>query len=122
MSEPEEPGSGDWSALRWILLGLVGIVLAVAIALAAANLIRQPVGLAGEPVSAGSALEPAVGAPGRTVAPKPAATNPRPDQASKLPGSNGPSDQHGDDEHHKDDDHPENDHHSDDEHHKDDDD
>lgn len=50
---------GEWSLGRWLLLGAFGIALAVAIALAAGNLADQPVGISGEPVSAGSALEPA---------------------------------------------------------------
>ena len=49
---------GEWSLARWLLLGISGIALAVAIALAAGNLADQPVGISGEPVSAGSALEP----------------------------------------------------------------
>ncbi len=42
----------------WLALGLLGIGLAVAIALVARNLADQPVGIAGEPVSAGRALDP----------------------------------------------------------------
>lgn len=121
MSEPEKRPSSDWSARRWFLLGLAGIALAVAIALAAVNLVRQPVGLTGEPVSAGSALEPASGAPGRTVAPKPPVGNPRPEDSSTVPGSTDTSDQHDDDDHHKDDGHAREDHHGDDDHHQDDD-
>ena len=49
---------GEWSLARWLLLGISGIALAVAIALAAGNLADRPVGISGEPVSAGSALEP----------------------------------------------------------------
>lgn len=58
MSDQEERIPGDWGFWQWILLGICGIVLALAIALAAGSLARQPVGLSGEPVSAGSALDP----------------------------------------------------------------
>ena len=36
---------GEWSLARWLLLGISGIALAVAIALAAGNLADQPVGI-----------------------------------------------------------------------------
>lgn len=52
---------GEWSLGRWLLLGAFGVALAVAIALVAGNLADQPVGISGEPVSAGTALEPASG-------------------------------------------------------------
>jgi len=59
MKEPEDRIPGDWSTWHWLLLGLLGVALAVAIALVAGGLASQPVGLTGEPVSAGSALDPA---------------------------------------------------------------
>ena len=49
---------GEWSLARWLLLGISGIALAVAIALAAGNLADQPVGISGEPVSAGLGAYP----------------------------------------------------------------
>lgn len=131
MSGPDEPTSSDWSALRWILLGLAGIALAAAIGLAAANLVHQPVGLTGEPVSAGSALEPATGTPGRTV-PKTVPSNPPPKQGSVGPrgpeapfrhhGHNYHRDDHHRDGHHRDDRHPGGHLHGGDGHHRDDDD
>lgn len=67
-------------AALWLLAGLAGIALAVAIALVATNLVRQPVGLAGEPVSAGRALEPVEPPPGQTAPEKPSVgTTSRPD-------------------------------------------
>ena len=59
MNSQQEPTPGDWGKWQWIVLGVGGILLAVAIALAAGSLARQPVGLSGEPVSAGSVLDPA---------------------------------------------------------------
>ncbi|MBK8294527.1 MAG: hypothetical protein IPK93_07035 [Solirubrobacterales bacterium] len=59
MNNQDERIPGDWGLWQWLILGVCGIVLALAIALAAGNLARQPVGLSGEPVSAGSALDPA---------------------------------------------------------------
>lgn len=52
---------------RLVVVGLavLGIVLAAGIALAAAHLVRQPIGLASEPVSAG-----------RRLAPEPPSSNP----------------------------------------------
>lgn len=59
--------------LPWILAGLAGLVAAAALGLAASRLTEPPVGLSGEPVSAGEAL-----APGRTTAttPRRAVTTP----------------------------------------------
>ncbi len=55
----KERNSGNQGVWKWVALGACGIVLAFAIALVAGNLAEQPVGLTGEPVSAGSALAPA---------------------------------------------------------------
>ncbi|HRV59061.1 MAG: hypothetical protein KDB54_11945 [Solirubrobacterales bacterium] len=59
MTDRKEAIPGEWGRWRWIALLACGIVLAVAIALVAGSLAHQPVGLSGEPVSAGSALVPA---------------------------------------------------------------
>jgi|GEM_PF-3166841 len=59
MNKQEDRIPGDWGIWQWLALGVLGIVLALAIALAAGRLASQPVGLAGEPVSAASAMEPA---------------------------------------------------------------
>ncbi len=58
MNRQEPPTFSARSLAIWLALGLLGIGLAVAIALVARNLADQPVGIAGEPVSAGRALDP----------------------------------------------------------------
>ncbi len=58
MNGNEQPPINARSVATWLGLGLLGIVLAVAIALVAHNLTDQPIGIAGEPVSAGRALDP----------------------------------------------------------------
>lgn len=58
MNRQEPPPFTLRSLAIWLALGLLGIGLAVAIALVARNLADQPVGIAGEPVSAGRALDP----------------------------------------------------------------
>jgi hypothetical protein len=52
--------------LVWIGLGLLGLVAAAAIGLAASKVTDAPIGLSAEPVSAGEAL-----APKRTATPRP---------------------------------------------------
>lgn len=74
---------GEWSFGRWLLLGAFGIALAVAIALVAGNLADQPVGISGEPVSAGSALEPTSASGGSAV------TKPPADSSGSDAGSGG---------------------------------
>jgi hypothetical protein len=46
----------------WILVGLAGLAVAVALSVAASNLSTQPIGLSNEPLRAGERLAPAVGA------------------------------------------------------------
>ncbi len=46
------------SAVRWTLLGILGLALAVGVALVASSLASQRIGLSDEPISAGSALQP----------------------------------------------------------------
>ncbi|MGK2956438.1 MAG: hypothetical protein ACSLFI_12320 [Solirubrobacterales bacterium] len=70
--------SGEWGLGRWLLLGIFGIALAVAIALAAGSLASQPIGLSGEPVSAGSALEPA-----QVMSPVPEVKRRKPDRRNE---------------------------------------
>ncbi|MBK5231442.1 MAG: hypothetical protein JJE13_00470 [Thermoleophilia bacterium] len=70
--------SGEWGLGRWLLLGVFGIVLAVGIAIVAGSLASQPIGLSGEPVSAGSALEPA-----QDTSPAPDAKSKKGEQGSK---------------------------------------
>jgi hypothetical protein len=54
---------------KWILLALAGLTIAIAIAIAAANLTSQQIGIASESVSAGDALAPALQAPAGTGGP-----------------------------------------------------
>lgn len=49
---------------KWILLALLGIAIAIGVAIAAANLTSQQIGIANESVSAGDALAPALSVPG----------------------------------------------------------
>jgi len=64
---------------KWVLLALLGIAIAIGVAIAAANLTSQQIGIASESVSAGDKLAPALSVPGE-----------RP--------PNGPSHDHGPDE------------------------
>jgi hypothetical protein len=49
---------------KWILLALLGLAIAIGVAIAAANLTSQQIGIANESVSAGDALAPALSVPG----------------------------------------------------------
>jgi len=49
---------------KWVLLALVGLAIAIGVAIAAANLTSQQIGIASESVSAGDALAPALHVPG----------------------------------------------------------
>jgi hypothetical protein len=65
--EEDAPGVGRTYG-PWVLFGVFGIGVAVGIALLAGSFASQPVGLTGNPVSAGAALKPAFeekSAPGR---------------------------------------------------------
>ena len=46
------------SALRWLGLALLGILIAAAVSIAASRLASQQIGLASQPISAGDALAP----------------------------------------------------------------
>ena len=48
---------------KWVLLALLGLAIAIGVAIAAANLTSQQIGIASESVSAGDALAPALSAP-----------------------------------------------------------
>ncbi len=50
--------------VKWVLLALVGLAIAIGVAVAAANLTSQQIGIASESVSAGDALAPALHVPG----------------------------------------------------------
>lgn len=49
---------------KWILLALLGLAIAIGVAIAAANLTSQQIGIASESVSAGDRLAPALSVPG----------------------------------------------------------
>lgn len=49
---------------KWIVLALVGLAIAVGVAIAAADLTSQQIGIASESVSAGDALAPSLSVPG----------------------------------------------------------
>jgi hypothetical protein len=67
---------------KWVLLALAGLAIAIAIAIVAANLTSQQIGIASESVSAGDALAPALqapvgnGGPSREPAGEPTTTEP----------------------------------------------
>ncbi|MGN6587653.1 MAG: hypothetical protein ACTHKT_09320 [Solirubrobacterales bacterium] len=52
--------------MKWVALALVGLAIAVGVAIAAANLTSQQIGIASESVSAGDALAPSLHVPGET--------------------------------------------------------
>lgn len=49
--------------VKWVLLALVGLAIAIGVAVAAANLASQQIGIASESVSAGDALAPSLHVP-----------------------------------------------------------
>ncbi|HEX6455801.1 MAG TPA: hypothetical protein VF009_04710 [Solirubrobacterales bacterium] len=51
------------AAAKWVLLALVGVAIAIGVAIAAANLTSQQIGIANESVSAGDALAPSLSVP-----------------------------------------------------------
>ncbi|MGN6276475.1 MAG: hypothetical protein ACTHNP_11200 [Solirubrobacterales bacterium] len=50
-------------AAKWVALALVGLAIAIGVAIAAANLTSQQIGIASESVSAGDALAPSLRTP-----------------------------------------------------------
>lgn len=50
--------------LKWVALALVGLAIAIGVAIAAADLTSQQIGIASESVSAGDALAPSLHVPG----------------------------------------------------------
>jgi len=63
MSTPEPTHSALSSKASWVALALLGIVVAVAISIAASRLSSQRIGLSSEPLSAGRQLAPSAAAP-----------------------------------------------------------
>jgi len=54
---------------KWVLLALLGLAIAIGVAIAAANLTSRQIGIASESVSAGDALAPALSVPGERPPP-----------------------------------------------------
>jgi hypothetical protein len=87
------------AAIRWVVLALLGLLIAAGVSIAASSLVSQQIGLASEPISAGDALAPQASswanrhepprhkaspaktptepAPAETTAPPPASTEPQ---------------------------------------------
>lgn len=51
------------ASAKWVLLALAGVAVAIGVAIAAANLTSQQIGIASESVSAGDALAPSLKVP-----------------------------------------------------------
>ncbi|HET7510966.1 MAG TPA: hypothetical protein VFJ65_12045 [Solirubrobacterales bacterium] len=52
------------ASAKWVLLALAGLAIAIGVAVAAANLTSQQIGIASESVSAGDTLAPSLKVPG----------------------------------------------------------
>lgn len=100
---------------KWILLALLGLAIAIGIAIAAAHLTSQQIGIASESVSAGDTLAPALNAPpaGRpredggertepepptTTSPSEPPTTTAPEERSEPPSDEAGGDSDGDDD------------------------
>lgn len=64
---------------KWVLLALAGLAIAIGVAIAAANLTGQQIGIASESVSAGDSLAPALNVP----------AGQRPEGGGEQPGTDG---------------------------------
>ena len=64
---------------KWVLLALAGLAVAIAVAIAAANLTGQQIGIASESVSAGDSLAPALNVPAEQ----------QPEGGGEQPGTDG---------------------------------
>lgn len=103
---------------KWVALALVGLAIAIGVAIAAANLTSQQIGIASESVSAGDTLAPSLRAPeereegkhggheklvpGEETSPTVPAEPTTPEEEFTLPGeppeeANPPAESHGDD-------------------------
>ena len=89
-----------WIAMRrtllWVVVALVGLVVAAGVTAAASRISSQRVGLASEPLSAGDRLAPGSGRRGSAVARKPARRvrdrkRARPPATTTTPSQGGPS-------------------------------
>lgn len=83
--------------MRWFGLALLGVAVAIFVAIAASRLVSQQIGLASEPISAGDALAPRLGPVHRrrgapTPAPKPKPAPERePETAASEPETAAPA-------------------------------
>lgn len=87
---------------KWVLLALVGLAIAIGVAIAGANLASRQIGIASESVSAGNALAPALQAPaGNQNQPPPDTTTPETTttEESSPPEETTESDDSGGDDH-----------------------
>lgn len=103
---------------KWVALALVGLAIAIGVAIAAANLASQQIGIASESVSAGDTLAPSLRTPaereegkhagqeepvpGEETSPTVPAEPTTPEEEFTLPGeppeeANPPAESHGDD-------------------------
>lgn len=57
------------ATLKWVLLALAGLAIAIGVAIAAANLTSRQIGIASESVSAGDSLAPSLSVPAETTSP-----------------------------------------------------
>jgi hypothetical protein len=64
---------------KWVLLALAGLAVAIGVAIAAANLTGQQIGIASESVSAGDSLAPALNVPAEQ----------KPEGGGEQPGTDG---------------------------------
>jgi hypothetical protein len=64
---------------KWVLLALAGLAVAIGVAIAAANLTGQQIGIASESVSAGDSLAPALNVP----------AGQKPEGGGEQPGTDG---------------------------------
>jgi len=74
---------------KWVLLALVGIMIAICVAIAATDLTSQKIGISSESVSAGNALAPAPWtrkSPPETKKPKPREDTSDGQEAKRDPG------------------------------------
>jgi hypothetical protein len=97
------------ATVRWIVLALLGLLIAAGVSIAASSLVSQQIGLDSEPISAGDALAPqapsranrhqgarhkvppaktpVAPSPVETTAPPPASTEPQPPSTVPVPPS-----------------------------------
>jgi outer membrane biosynthesis protein TonB len=93
------------ASVKWVLLALLGLAIAIGVAFAAANLASRQIGIASESVSAGDALAPALQAPakngGQQEPPPQTTTTPETTTTTEEPPPEETTepDEHGSDDH-----------------------